>query len=270
MTWSKPLKKTIYTLNIDNYAPEICSLTYPLIKGYADKIGAAFKVISERKFPEWPVTYEKLQIFELGQQDENDWNIYIDADAIVNPDFFDITDHMNKDVVCHNGMDMAGIRWKYDQYFRRDGRHIGSGNWFAAASDWCLDLWHPLELSLDEALVNIVVANHEREFNSSHLIDDYTLSRNIAKYGLKFTTVADICGAVGFKGSDGHNMSPFLTHLYNISEEEKLSRLLSILTAPVGSVVKDPREPQIALGFGLGLMEKEMADTLRSKWGLNS
>lgn len=68
-------KKTVFTLNVDGYAPEITALTYPLIEAYAEKIGADFHIISERKFPEWPVTYEKLQIFELAREMGNDWNI---------------------------------------------------------------------------------------------------------------------------------------------------------------------------------------------------
>jgi hypothetical protein len=77
---------------------------------------------------------------------------------------------------------MAGVRWSYDQYFRRDGRHIGSCNWFTVASDWCLDLWRPLDdLTLDEALANINITIGERNSRlcgTEHLIDDYTLSRN--------------------------------------------------------------------------------------------
>lgn len=57
--WSKPVKKTIYTLNIGDYAPEICALTYPLMQAYARKIGAEFHVIRERKFPDWPLDYEQ-------------------------------------------------------------------------------------------------------------------------------------------------------------------------------------------------------------------
>ncbi|HWB97853.1 MAG TPA: hypothetical protein VG672_14160 [Bryobacteraceae bacterium] len=51
-SWSRPIKKTVYTLNIGDYAPEICALTYPLMEAYARKIGADFHVIRERKFPD--------------------------------------------------------------------------------------------------------------------------------------------------------------------------------------------------------------------------
>ena len=61
VSWSKPVKNTIYTLNIGNYAPEICALTYPLMEAYARKIGADFYIIRDKKYPEWPVVYEKLR-----------------------------------------------------------------------------------------------------------------------------------------------------------------------------------------------------------------
>ncbi len=139
---------------------------------------------------------------------------------------FDVTDHLDRRTVCHNGRDMAGNRWRYDRFFRRDGRHIGSCNWFAAASDWCVDLWHPLDdLSMDEAIQNIFPIVEERLTGltpASHLIDDYTLSRNIAKFGLKATTVMEI--------QQGLGQSPGgLWHLYNISEEEKLIRMRKVL-----------------------------------------
>lgn len=143
--WQKQPKKTIFTVRVDNYAPEICELTYPLIKAWAHKIGAQFHVIRERKFPDWPPVYEKLQIYQIAQDMQNDWNIYLDSDALVHPDTFDITEHLSRDTVCHNGNDMAGCRWRYDRFFQRDGRHIGSCNWLAIASDLCIELWKPLD-----------------------------------------------------------------------------------------------------------------------------
>ena len=63
--WQKQQKKTIFTLNVDGYSPEITDITYPLIKRYAKHIDADLHIIKDRKFPDWPVTYEKLQIYEL-------------------------------------------------------------------------------------------------------------------------------------------------------------------------------------------------------------
>jgi hypothetical protein len=259
------MKKTLWTLNVDNYAPEIIKLTYPLLKRYAAKCGAEFRTIDERKFPDFPPVYEKLRIFELGQ--DSDWNIYIDSDAVIHPDMFDVTNHLTKDTVCHNANDMAGNRWKYDRFFLRDGRHIGSCNWFTIASNWCLELWKPLEdLTLAEAVANINPTVHEQakylwkcqnpqcqyevptqdkghgsltgkctrcgqtkekiekaEISAQHLIDDYTLSRNIAKYGLKFTTVNAIKEKMNERGF-------YLWHVYTSTLEEKLRQTKEILT----------------------------------------
>src|SRR6266849_4779454 len=170
------MRKTVWTLNIDNYTPEVTALTYPLLRHYAQKIGADFAIIRERRFPEWPVVYEKLQIFELGQ--DNDWNIYLDSDALVHPEMFDPTNHVPSDTVLHNGNDMAGNRWKYDRHFRRDARHIGSCNWFTAAPRDCIDLWRPLDLKSWEAQANIYPTVQEMNaecFNAGHLVDDYAL-----------------------------------------------------------------------------------------------
>ena len=220
------VKKTIYTLNVDNYAPQITALTYPLIQRYADKIGADFQIIGTRQFPDWPVVYEKLQIYELGKN--TDWNIYVDSDAIIHPDMFDVTDHISKDTVLHNGRDMAGNRWTYDRFFRRDGRHIGSCNWFTVGSDWCIDMWKPLDdLSFEEAVKNIHPVMSEAATGliaPSHLIDDYTVSRNIAKYGLKFDTLMEMQERRNDKGA-------YLFHLYNISEEEKHKQMMNYLMA---------------------------------------
>jgi hypothetical protein len=263
-SWSRAIEKTIYTLNIGDYAPEICALTYPLIQAYARKIGAKFHVIRERKFPDWPVVYEKLQIHELGRVDGNDWNIYIDGDTLVNPEMFDITEYLHKDAVCHNGRDMAGIRWKYDQYFRRDGRHIGSCNWFTVASDWCLDLWRPLDdLTLEQAVANIHITLSERNSGlcqTEHLIDDYTLSRNIARFGLKVQTVQDICGRLGWLAPNGLPMSPFLYHQYTISNEQKVRQMLAILSTPNG-------QPGPA-GAGWGLLTPEGVAEYQRRWGV--
>lgn len=219
------MKKTVWTLNVGgNYAPEITANTYPLLRHYADKIGADFHIITERKFPDFPIVYEKLQIFELGR--DTDWNIYIDSDALVHPDMFDVTEHLHKDTVLHNGNDMAGNRWRYDRFFRRDGRHIGSCNWFTIGSDWCIDLWKPLDdISLATAVGNISLTQHEKNSGSmqaDHLIDDYTLSRNIAKYGLKFDTLTNI-------QQRGNDRGEYLWHIYTVSIDEKVSKMKEIL-----------------------------------------
>ena len=219
-------RKVIYTLRVGDYSRPICELTYPLLRAYAHKIGADIEIIKRRRWPDMPVVYEKLQVYYLAQENQNEWSIYIDSDTLIHPDMFDVTNHLDRRTVCHNGKDMAGNRWRYDRFFKRDGRHIGSCNWFAAASDWCVDLWHPLDdLTLEEAVSNIFPTVDEVRtglIEPAHLIDDYVLSRNIARFGLKHTTVMDIQAGFGLPPGG-------LWHLYNISEEEKIERMKKVL-----------------------------------------
>lgn len=227
--WEKGAKKTIFTLNIDNYAPEVVAITRPLLCHYAEKIGARIYDITERKLTNGTIyepVYEKLQIYELAQQFGSDWNIYIDSDALIHPDFFDPTLMLSKDTVCHNGTDFAPHRWRYDRFFHRHGGHTGSCNWFTIASDWCIELWHPIDdMSPEEAVSKIYPTTGEINGGTTpgHLIDDYTLSRNIAKYGFKVQTVINLCKQIGYE----HNT--FLFHLYNVPLEYKAAEMKKVL-----------------------------------------
>jgi hypothetical protein len=210
------MTKTIFLLNVNDFAPEVTKLTYPFIRCYADRIGAKIHIITERKYPEMPVTYEKFQIFSLARQFKSDWNIYIDSDALIHPEFLDITAHISKDTIAQYGQDIADIRWKVDEVFLRDGRMIGAGNWFTVASDWCLDLWHELDIPLAQALENIrpTPAELKAGVTREHLIDDYTMSRNIARFGFKHTTFQKIWKSVGIE-------NPLVQHQYTLSMAEQ-------------------------------------------------
>lgn len=275
--------KTLYTLNIGNYEPIICDLTYPLLKHYANKIGAQFHVITERKFPEWPITYEKLQIHELAKQRKDDWAFFLDSDTLCSPEMFDVTNHLPMDTIAHNGRDMAGVRWKYDEYFLRDGRHHGSCNWCSIASKWCLDLWRPLDdISLQEALSRIYITIGEHNSGhckTEHLIDDYALSRNVARFGLKATTITDICGTLGWKNPAGQGASPFLFHLYTLSAEDKLKRMLMVVSVQnsraffedgKGGFQLEPiGQGQPPAGVGWGIMDPQQWGGFKEKHSLN-
>ena len=244
-------KKTIYLLNIDDYSSDITTITYPLIFKYAERIGADVHLINERRYPDWPVVYEKLQIGQIAKQNGSDWNIYIDSDALVHPDTIDFTELVSKDTVLHNGSDMGLIRWRYDSYFRRNGRNIGSCNWFAMASDWCLDLWTPLDITLEEALTNIRPTVEEMNsgvIDAAHLIDDYTLSRNIARFGLKFNTILQLALDNGLAAvhpaSGDYNGRAFFYHEYTIPAEEKIDKMVRKVLPAWGLLdwPDDPRE----------------------------
>jgi len=186
------MKKTLWTLNINDYAPEIREITYPFLKGYAKKIGAEFREITERKFPDFPVSYEKMQLHELGK--DSDWTIFFDADALIHPDAPDFTNFLSKDTIAYNRMDFANIRFKYDKYFKRDGRNLGTGSWVTFASNWCLDVWRPSEEPFDKIVQNVTPTLKEQMHGveAGHLCDGYNQSRNIARFGLKVKKIVDI------------------------------------------------------------------------------
>jgi hypothetical protein len=226
ITLIRTVKKTIYTLNVNKYAPEITALTYPLLKHYANKCGADFHVISKRKYLDWPVTYEKLQIYDLAHKRNDDWSIFLDSDTLVHPETLDWTNYITPDVVMHNGTDYAAIRWKYDKYFLRDGRNIGSCDWNTTASSWCQDLWKPLDdMTPEEAIKSIFPTNSEvtTVITAEHLIDDYALSRNIAKFGLKTTTIQELQKKLGFTEAN------FYFHIYTDTTQDKVEKLSGVI-----------------------------------------
>lgn len=211
------MKKVIYTLNIGDYEPEIRGLTRPYLEMYSRKIGAEIKEITERKFPEWPVTYEKLQLHELAK--DADWTLYIDSDALIHPDMVDFTEIIHKDTVLFYGKDFVGTRWRYDKYFRRDGRGISACSWFVLCSDWTTDLWRPHDdLTPEQAINNIWPVQGEANFAkymgetprqyATHLVDDYSLSRNIARFGLKHLTSQQVGEQLRM------NLNPYFAHIY--------------------------------------------------------
>lgn len=219
----RTVTKTIFLLNINDFAPEITRLTYPLIKYYAERIGAHIHVIQERQFPEWPVTYEKLQIHKLAREIGSDWNLYVDSDTLIHPDCPDFTIYLPKGTVSFHMQDVSHVRFGTNEYSLRDGRYIAPGNWFMIASDLCLDLWRPLECSPRQAVAQIHPTANEmlHGITPEHLVDDYALSQNIARFGLTFRSLVSIYKEYGFQ--------EYLYHEYTLNEKEKAEKLAHII-----------------------------------------
>lgn len=220
-------RKTVFTLSIDNYAPEITALTFPLMRRYAERIGADFHVISERKYPTYPHPYEKLQIYQLAQEMDSERIIFFDADTLIHPELIDLTYYVPRDTVAHNARDMANLRFRYDKYFKRDGRDIGTCGWLIVASDWTLDLFHPLEdMTMEEAISQCSPTVNELNtglIDSAHLLDDYVMSRNVARYGLKHMMLIDLWNRLGIPGAD------FFYHVYDVPVEAKVKGMKDTL-----------------------------------------
>lgn len=167
-------KRTVYTVCVDNYFPELCNITLPLIDQYAKRIGAKFEIIDNRKFPDFPPTYEKLQIHERGVDSE--WNLLIDADMLISPKLQDLIQGADQFSIAMFMQYDASLLFKADQYFVRDGRKLGIATNLVLSHNATHDLWTPLEITPHEA----------RESTKRwHIVDEYCVSRNVARFGLK-------------------------------------------------------------------------------------
>ena len=178
------MKNIIHVLNINNFFPELFSFTYPTIESYAKKYGYMINIIRERKFPDYPINYEKLQVYEDGKG--ADLNILCDADMLIHPQFPNIQDFFNPKYVAFN--DAYNISWKYHvdkiRYFVRDGRDVGIATNFVVSSKLTHDIWEPLSLSHKDIEELAKKENTKRGWG--HYADEFALSYNLAKYGLKY------------------------------------------------------------------------------------
>jgi hypothetical protein len=221
----KSIKKTVFTLCVNNYAPEITAITFPLMRYYANKIGADFHIIKERKFMDWPIPYEKFQIYELAKEMQNDWNIFFDADALIHPLTPDWTVYLKKDTIAQHACDVASFRLRANEYFLRDGRFYGSAGWLTIASDWCLDLWYPAQMTPAEAEACCFPTDQEAHagLKAEHLVDDYIMSCNVARFGLKTKKLTELRKEVGLADV------PFHAHGFMMTNEKKVKLLTEIV-----------------------------------------
>jgi hypothetical protein len=187
------MRKLIHVVNINDFFPELFALTYPTIRSYAERNGYMINMITERKFPDYPINYEKMQVYEDGKDAEV--NILCDADMLIHPEFPDVTEFLKRDSIAFN--DNYNISWKYHvdriRYFMRDGRDVGIATNFVVSSDWTHDVWEPLSLSQKD--IEDLAKKENTDTGGAdgrgwgHYADEFALSYNMAKYGLKYTGV---------------------------------------------------------------------------------
>jgi lipopolysaccharide biosynthesis glycosyltransferase len=75
--------KAVVTYVIGEAWQRLAQITLPTLKAYADRVGAAFVVISRSRFP-MAVMYDKFQLYHVLSL--YDRAIYLDADVVVRPD----------------------------------------------------------------------------------------------------------------------------------------------------------------------------------------
>lgn len=169
------MKKSIWVVIVDNYNPPICKFTLPTIEAYSKRIGAEFNLIKDRVWPNMPAPYEKLQVHKLGK--DSDWNIIIDADMFIHETMPDPTTIMNDFYIGSWMAYDADAQFPCDNYFYRDHRRLGVSTNFLFVPKACHDAFIPFdEAELEDRLKSI-----KRQF----ILDEYCISRNVAKYGLK-------------------------------------------------------------------------------------
>jgi hypothetical protein len=166
--------KKVFVLDVDDYRPDLTRYTFPTIQAYAKKIGAELCFIRERRFPAFPVSIEKLQVYWLGRGSE--WCLLIDADTMIHPDTPDFTKGDPGQVRFAMGTDVRKM-FPSHPYFLRCGHVQGVAGNFIVTSELTHDLWEMKPYDLDEMMIAL-----ERPFN----IDEFVLSLNLAKYGLRF------------------------------------------------------------------------------------
>jgi hypothetical protein len=171
------MKICIHIVNIDDYFPELFKLTFQTVEMYAKRISADINIISERTHPNLPVMIEKLQVHKYGEN--YDWNLLMDADILVHPNTYNPFINFDPRMVGNKDEYPASNQLRLDKYFIRDGRNLGLSGCLLASSRLTHDLWEfPQDLTEEDILNNIHAPRK--------CVDEYVVSRNLAKYGLKY------------------------------------------------------------------------------------
>jgi len=176
------MKKIIHCVYINDYFPELWEMCLPTIKAYAYRTGSELNIITQRKFSEWHINYEKFQVYEDGKH--ADANFLIDADILIHPQFPDFATGITfPHHIAFNDNYHASSKFYVENnlYFQRDGRDVGIASNAVISFKSTHDVWEPLTITPKEGK-NITFV---REGD----IDEYCLSHNMAKYGLKYTGI---------------------------------------------------------------------------------
>jgi hypothetical protein len=169
----------IHVVVIGDYQPEMCKLTLPNLKAYADRIGADFNIIDKRVFDKYPIYFEEFQVYELGK--DYKYNMLIDVDFILGIDVPDFTKNVNLDSVGYLGIIDLAYSFKPNNYFARNGRLKGISDAMVVSTYLTHDVWSPPLCTYDE-------------LKSECLIDEIQatelwVSINLARFGLSFVPI---------------------------------------------------------------------------------
>ncbi len=159
------MKNLVVTLDI-NYPKEITDLTFPYMQEYAKNINADFRVITERKYPDLPLTLEKFQIKQFCSDYE--WIFFLDADCLINPGSSKYLQLKSQNVVyISQKLPLTQFNYKLKQ-------HVPT-YFFGFNKKYCSVLDLPLNCKTYEKFVNH--NNYERRI---YLLDDLLFNINLS------------------------------------------------------------------------------------------
>lgn len=180
------MKKAIHIVNIDNFFPELWELTYPTIKAYSDRINADLNIISKRYYSLYcqdklSVNFEKMQVWRDGSN--YDANFLLDADVLIHNKFPDFTTIVPNHHIGFNHNYHASTKFNIEDniYFQRDGRDVGIASNAVVAYKSTHEIFKPNSIQISD--IPDICKVREGD------IDEYNLSLNLAKYGLKYTGI---------------------------------------------------------------------------------
>ena len=180
------MKKVLVTLDI-NYPKEITDLTFPSMEQYAKNIGAEFLILKERKFPHLPITQEKFQLYDI----DADYIIFLDADALINPNSFDFSTLKSDIIVIAEWLDGADFLPESPPGKNKIRIHSA----FLAFSKESKYLVKPHENPL-QYIPNILNPNPEWH------LDEYIMTLNLLENGGNIlTTKEDFPGTIAHNGN---------------------------------------------------------------------
>lgn len=173
------MKKLIHVVNINNFFPELFAMTFPTVQSYAQRNGYEINLITQRKFPDFHINYEKMQVWEDGR--DADINLLVDADVLIHPGFPDVMNIVPPHHIGFNDNYHANTKFHTNHYFLRDGRNVGIASNFVVSYRSTHDVWEPLTITAAQGRRITFVREGD--------IDEYCLSHNMAKYGLRYTGI---------------------------------------------------------------------------------
>lgn len=169
----------VHTVVVNNYQPEMCRLTLPNIKAYADRIGADFNVIDKAVFAGYPPIFEEFQVYEMGKAYK--YNLLIDADFILHSDVPDFTKNVSLNSVGYLGSIELSHCFKPNNYFIRDGRNRGISDAMVVSTYLTHDVWAPPAYPFEELKKECLLSPHQAS--------ELWLAINLARFGIPFVPI---------------------------------------------------------------------------------